>query len=133
VNTLLTVSEAGALAATAAIRLGVPASVWTGATTTDQTAALEAATADLYADPGAQIYGRETDQAVQLACAIQALHLLDIQSDPGAQERRRLQDGGVIGIQQGRVREDYRPGHKAGLCGAARAVLRAYRGAVTLS
>jgi hypothetical protein len=129
---LLTVNQAGALAATAAMRLGVSVSVWDDADNPARTAALEAATADLYAEPGAQIYGRETDRAVQLACVVQALQYLDLQDDPNAQEHRRLQDQGVIDVQSGRNRLTFRSNRSA-LCAAARQCLRSHRGAVSLT
>jgi hypothetical protein len=129
---IITTAQAGALAAKAALRLGVPASVWSGADPESQQSAVEAATDDLYAEPGVQLYGRTSDGAVQLAAAIQALYLLDLQGDANAQERRRLQDQGVTGVQSGKVREDYRPGG-SGLCAAARQILRRYRGAVSMA
>lgn len=131
-TSLLTVDQAGALAATAATRLGVSASVWTDATPDGQAAALEAATAALYSEPGAQIYGCESDHGVQLACTIQALHYLDLQGDGNAQEHRRLQDQGVVDVQSGRNRLTFKPSSSA-LCAAARQCLRSYRGAVNLS
>lgn len=129
---IITTAQAEALAVKAALRLGVPVSVWIDADTEARQAAVEAASEDLYAEPGLQIYGRETDSTVQLAAAIQAVYLLDLQDDSGAQERRRLQDQGVSDIQHGRIREHYR--HRdGGLCRAARDLLRRYRGTVHLS
>lgn len=128
---IVTVEQAGALAATAAMRLGVPVSVWTEAAPESRQAAVEAASEDLWSEPGLQIAGRTGDSAVQLAATIQALYLLDRQQDPGAQERRRLQDTGVADVQVGKTRESYRP-RASGLCDAARQILRRYRGTVNL-
>lgn len=128
---IVTVEQAGALAARAAMRLGVPVSVWTEAAPESRQAAVEAASEDLWAEPGLQIAGRTGDSAVQLAATIQALYLLDRQQDPGAQERRRLQDTGVTDVQLSKVRESYRP-RTSGLCDAARQILRRYRGVVDL-
>lgn len=131
-TTLVTVAQAEALAAVAAMRLRVPVSVWSDADEPTKTAALQAATADLYAQPGLQICGRESDGAVQLAVVIQALHHLDLVGDANAQERRRLQDGGVREVQSGRNRESYGRYGAPALCRAACDVLRGYRGAVNI-
>jgi hypothetical protein len=130
--TIVTVAQAGALAAKAALRLGVPVSLWTDADPDTQQAAVDVATADLLSVPGLQIYGCESESDVQLACVVQALHRLDLMGDGNAQERRRLQDQGVSEVQQGRTRETYGRAAPA-LCGAARDLLRAYRGAVNCS
>lgn len=128
---IVTVEQAGALAATAAMRLGVPVSVWTEADEQSRQAAVEAASEDLWAEPGLQIAGRTGDSAVQLAATIQALYLLDRQQDPAAQERRRLQDTGVAEVQLSKTREVY-TARASGLCDAARQILRRYRRAVDL-
>lgn len=101
----VTVTEAGELAAQAALLLGLPASTWSGADSSTQEAALKLATSAIKAAPY-RWYGNESEDCLKLGTVVQALAVIDRQTN--GESYARMQRQGIAEVAQGRQRVVFR-------------------------
>lgn len=122
-----TVAEAGDLAAQAALLLGLAPSLWTDASTITQEAALQLATSAIKSAPY-RWYGNESEDCLKLGTVVQALAVIDRQTN--GENYARMQRQGIAEVAQGRQRVVFRGAQgtqrssSMSLCQETREILR---------